>query len=126
LIVVLTDGQTTAGPDPIAAARLAAQRGVRVYTVGLGTGRGEILRADGWSMRVGLDESTLKQIADLTRGEYFQAQSAADLKRVYGSLSSRFITEKQEIEIGALIAALATLLTAIAATISMLRSGRIH
>ncbi len=126
LIVVLTDGQTTAGPDPIAAARLAAQRGVRVYTVGLGTGRGEILRADGWSMRVGLDESALKQIANLTRGEYFQAQSAADLKRVYRSLSSRFITEKQEIEIGALIAALATLLTAIAATISMLRSGRIH
>ena len=126
LIVLLTDGQSTAGPDPIAAARLAAQRGVRIYTVGLGTSRGEVLRADGWSMRVGLDESTLKTVSDLTRGEYFQAQSAADLKRLYGSLSSRFMTEKQEIEIGALIAALATLLSVIAATLSMLRSGRIH
>ena len=66
-IILLTDGQTTAGPDPVDAARLAAERGVRVFTVGVGTDNGQILTGEGWSMRVRLDEDALKIIADLTR-----------------------------------------------------------
>src|SRR5512136_2661020 len=72
-IILLSDGQSNVGPDPIEAARIAAEHGVRVYTVGIGTAEGEILRFEGWSMRVRLDEETLKTIADLTRGEYFYA-----------------------------------------------------
>ena len=59
-IILLTDGQTTAGPDPVDAARLAAERGVRVFTVGVGTDNGQILTGEGWSMRVRLDEEPLK------------------------------------------------------------------
>ena len=59
-IVLLTDGQTTTGPNPIEAARMAADRGVRIYTVGIGTANGEILGSEGWSMRVRLDEDALK------------------------------------------------------------------
>lgn len=125
VIVLLTDGQSTAGPEPVAAAKLAAQRGVRVYTVGIGTTRGEVLRTDGWSMRVGLDESTLKAVADLTRGEYFQAQSTDELKRIYRTLNSRFVTEKKEVELGALLAAIAAALSAGAAAVALLRTGRI-
>ena len=76
-IILLTDGQTTTGPDPIEAARMAADHGVRVYTVGIGTANGEIIGFEGWSMRVRLDEEALKTIADITRGEYFYASNAA-------------------------------------------------
>ena len=86
-IILLTDGQTTAGPDPVDAARLAAERGVRVFTVGVGTDNGQILTGEGWSMRVRLDEEPLKAIADLTRAEYFYAGTAPDLKKVYESLA---------------------------------------
>ena len=88
-IILLTDGQTTTGPDPIEAARIAAERGVRVFTVGIGTEKGEMIGAEGWSMRVRLDEASLKQIANITLGEYFYAGTANDLKKVYESLNSQ-------------------------------------
>ena len=59
-IILLTDGQRTTGPDPLEAAKMAADRGVRVYTVGIGTKEGETIGFEGWSMRVRLDEETLK------------------------------------------------------------------
>jgi Ca-activated chloride channel family protein len=125
VIVLLTDGQSTTGPDPIAAARLAAERGVRLYTVGVGTARGEVLRTDGWSMRVSLDEAQLKTVADLTRGEYFQADTAAELKRIYASMNSRFVMERKELEIGAFFAAGAALLALLAAGLSVAWYGRV-
>src|SRR6059036_3220526 len=60
VVILLTDGQTTTGPDPVDAARLAAERGVRVFTVGVGTPDGQILTGEGWSIRVRLDEDALK------------------------------------------------------------------
>ena len=81
---------------------MAAERGVRVFTVGVGTPNGEILVGEGWSMRVRLDEETLKQIANLTGAEYFYAGTAVDLKKIYQSLNSRFVLEKKETEITAL------------------------
>jgi len=125
VIVLLTDGQTTAGPDPIESARMAAERGVRVYTVGIGTPGGEILNAGGMRMRVKLDEDTLKQIAAITHGEYFFAASSPDLKNVYKSLSSRFSTEKRETEISALFVAGAVLLALTAAMMSLAWFNRI-
>jgi Ca-activated chloride channel family protein len=77
-IILLSDGQRTTGPDSIEAARLAADLGVRVFTVGFGTQSGETIGFEGWSMRVRLDEETLKTIANLTRGEYFYAGTAND------------------------------------------------
>ena len=72
-IIMLTDGQRTTGVDPIEAAKLAADRGVRIYTVGIGTVDGETIGFEGWSMRVRLDEETLKAIATRTNAEYFYA-----------------------------------------------------
>jgi Ca-activated chloride channel family protein len=124
-IILLTDGQTTTGPDPIEAARMAADRGIRVYTVGIGTQAGEIIGAEGWSMRVRLDEETLKTIANLTRGEYFYAGSATDLKKVYEALNTRVALEKRETEITALVTALAAVLALAAALLSVLWFNRI-
>jgi Ca-activated chloride channel family protein len=124
-IILLTDGQATTGPDPIEAARMAAERGIRVFTVGIGTPSGEILVGEGWSMRVRLDEETLKQIAGLTGAEYFYAGTALDLKKVYQSLNSRFVLEKKETEITALFAAAATLTLLLSALLSLLWFNRI-
>jgi Ca-activated chloride channel homolog len=124
-IILLTDGQTTTGPDPVDAARLAAQRGVRVFTVGVGTPHGQIVTGEGWSMRVKLDEEPLKLIADLTRAEYFFAGTAVDLRKIYESLTSRLVLERKETEITALFSALAAAAVLLASTLSLLWFNRI-
>lgn len=124
-IIMLTDGQRTTGPDPLEASRMAAERGVRVYTVGVGTTSGEVIGFEGWSMRVRLDEETLKTVASNTLGEYFYAGTAEDLKKVYQSLSSRMVVERKETEISALFAAAGALLTVLAAGLSVWWFGRV-
>ena len=124
-IILLTDGQRTTGPDPLEAARLAAERGIRIFTVGIGTPDGEIMGFEGWRMRVRLDEATLKNVSTITHGQYFYAGNAAELKKVYRSLNSRFVLEKKETEVSALFAALAALLAIASAMLSLLWFNRI-
>jgi Ca-activated chloride channel homolog len=124
-IIMLTDGQRTTGVDPLEAAKLAADRGVRVYTVGIGTVDGETIGFEGWSMRVRLDEETLKSIANKTSAEYFYAGTAADLKKVYETLSSRLTVEKKETEVSALFAMVAAALALVSAGLSLLWFNRI-
>jgi Ca-activated chloride channel family protein len=124
-IILLTDGQTTVGPDPIESARMAADRGVRVYTVGIGTPNGETIGAEGWSMRVRLDEESLKTIANLTRGEYFYAGTAADLQKIYKSLNTKLFFEQRETEVTAFFAAAAAALALVSGMLSMLWFNRI-
>ena len=125
VIILLTDGQTTAGPDPVESARIAADRGVRVYTVGVGTVDGQVLGFEGWSFRARLDEEALKTIANVTLGQYFYAGNAAELKKIYQNMSSRFVMEKKETEVSALFAAAAAVLALLAAMLSLLWFNRI-
>ncbi len=124
-IILLTDGRRTTGPDSIEAAKMAAERGVRVFTVGFGTVEGATVDIEGWSIFMRFDEETLKAIAAVTQGEYFHASTASDLKQVYETLRARFALEKKETEIGALFAAAAAVLAAAAATLSLLWFSRI-
>ncbi len=124
-IIMLTDGQRTTGVDPLEAAKMAADRGVKVYTVGIGTVDGETIGFEGWSMRVRLDEETLKQIANKTAAEYFYAGTAQDLQKVYESLSTRLTVEKKETEVAGLLALGAALLALLSAGLSVLWFNRI-
>ncbi|GAC1532860.1 MAG: VWA domain-containing protein [Ramlibacter sp.] len=124
-IIMLTDGQRTTGVDPLDAAKLAADRGIRVYTVGIGTVDGETIGFEGWSMRVRLDEETLKQIAQKTNAEYLYAGTAQDLKKVYNTLSSKLTVEKKETEIAGLFALVAAGLAVVSAALSLLWFNRI-
>ena len=124
-IIMLTDGQRTTGVDPLDAARMAAERGVRVYTVGIGTVDGETIGFEGWSMRVRLDEETLKSVAQRTQAEYFYAGTAADLKKVYETLSTRLTVEKKETEVSGLFALVGAVLALLSATLSLWWLGRI-
>lgn len=124
-IILLTDGQRTTGVDPMEAAKLAADYGVRVYTVGVGTVNGETIGFEGWSMRVRLDEESLKAIAAKTQAEYFYAGTAQDLKKVYTSLSSKLTMQKKDTEISGLLALLGAALAVLSAGLSMLWFNRI-
>jgi len=124
-IIMLTDGQRTTGVDPLDAAKLAADRGIRVYTVGIGTVEGETIGFEGWSMRVRLDEDALKAVARATNAEYFYAGTAQDLKKVYDALSSKLTVEKKETEVSALFAMAAAALALLSAALSVLWFNRI-
>jgi Ca-activated chloride channel family protein len=124
-IIMLTDGQRTTGVDPLEAAKMAADRGIRVYTVGIGTVDGETIGFEGWSMRVRLDEEALKAVANKTAAEYYYAGTATDLKKVYETLSSRLTVEKKETEISALFAMAAAALALLSAGLSLLWFNRI-
>ncbi len=142
IIVLLTDGASNAGPDPMAAAKQAADRGVRVYTIGFGTlngpnasqspfggfggggggfgggGGGGFGGPGGFNLQ--LNETMLKQIASLTGGTYHLASSASELESVFAGLPTYLILKHQILEIsfaftavGALLATLAILLSLI-------------
>ena len=126
IIVLLTDGVTTTGPEPLDAARQAVDRGVRVYTIGFGTENGQEGFGRGGSFgggqpgggfggfRRGIDEETLKQIADMSGGKYYAAESASDLVSVFESLPTSLITVAQVTEVSVLFAAAGALLAALA------------
>jgi Ca-activated chloride channel family protein len=124
-IILLTDGQRTTGVDTAEAAQLAADRGVRVYTVGIGTVDGEVIGFEGWSMRVRLDEDSLKYVAKVTQGEYFYAGTADNLKQVYQSLGTRLAVETRETEVSGLLALVAGVLMLLGASLSLMWYGRV-
>jgi Ca-activated chloride channel family protein len=124
IIVLLTDGATTAGPDPLAAGQLAADFGVRVYTVAFGSPDGAIVNFAGRTMRADLDADALRTIAERTDGEFFEATSAAELGRVYSTLSSRYVGEQKETDIAFILAGIAAALAVSGAFLSLWWFGR--
>ena len=122
-IILMSDGFKTVGPEPLDAARIVSERGVRVFTVGFGTKEGGMVKGDGWSIFVRLDEPTLQAIADMTRGAYFHAATAADLKRVYRDLNARLVLERKDVEVTFLFIGAATLLLLASVALSVIWSG---
>ena len=124
VIILMSDGRRTTGPDPLDAAKVAADRGVRVFTVGFGTAAGGLIGFEGWSVYVRLDEETLKAVADVTRAEYFYAGTSADLRKVYRNLNSKLVLERKNVEITSLITMGAALLVVLALGLSLWWSSR--
>jgi Ca-activated chloride channel homolog len=98
---------------------------VRVYTVGFGTSDGEIVGFGGRSMRVQLDEETLRQMAEITRGRYFHAESGEDLSSIYDELTAQFVLEDQELEITAFFSGLAAILMMLSGILSFVWFNRV-
>jgi Ca-activated chloride channel family protein len=119
-IVLLSDGRRTIGPDPVKAAKTAAERGVRVHTIGFGTKEGGPVDFDGMSIFMRFDEETLKAIAGITEGQYSHAGSAADLHNVYKNLTAKLVLERRETELTAFFGAAAALAALGAALLSLL------
>jgi Ca-activated chloride channel family protein len=124
-IILLSDGRRTTGVDTLEAAKMAADRGVRIYVVGLGTPDGHTAIGDGLAMYLQLDEPTLRHVAQMTGGEYHHAGSAEALRTVYRNLGSRLQVTKRDIELAAQLAAAAALALVAGAGLSVLWFGRV-
>lgn len=124
-IILLSDGRRTTGVDTLAAAKMAADRGVRIYAVGLGTVDGDASAADGMPMYLRLDEATLREVARMTGGEYHYAGTAHQLRSVYENLGTRLQVQTRETEMAGLLALASALVATAAAALSVLWFGRI-
>jgi Ca-activated chloride channel family protein len=126
VIVLMSDGQSNMGPDTIQMARVAADLGVRIFTIGFGTPEGAVLQAHGVSVRVKLDEAPLKRIAEITHGEYFRAASPTEIQKIYQSLGMRIVMQKHQLaEVTAILLTLGMGLVLVAAAWSVARTGRV-
>ncbi len=123
-VVLLTDGENTAPPDPMKAAQAAADRGVRVYTVGIGSAAGANIEIDGITYHTRLDEETLKTIAQMTDAEYFNAQDEEDLRSIYESIELQLVARPDKTEITALVAGIAMLFVLAGGALAMIWFGR--
>lgn len=119
-VVLLTDGENNVFPPPLAVIQEAIDRGIRVYTIGLGSPEGTILRIQGRQIRTRLDEATLRQVAELTHAEYYLASNEAELEKVYSNLSTTLVLRTEKTEITFAFTALAAALSVLAAAFSLL------
>jgi Ca-activated chloride channel family protein len=104
VIILLSDGENNENPNPLTAAQTAADRGVRIYTVGIGSPTGTTVHIKGFSLHTQLDEATLQQISKITGGAYYNARSAQDLLKIYDNLDPQLISKPEETELTALFA----------------------
>ena len=124
-IVLLSDGENTARPDPLALAEVASTAGVKVHAVGVGTEKGTVVQVDGFSVATALDAGMLQKIADTTDGSYDQASNAAALTGIYKSIDLEFKTVKKPREVTALFSAAGGLLLVLGSALSIFWLGRV-
>ena len=124
IIVLLTDGENTDPPDPIEVAQMAIERGVRVYTVGLGSEDGTTIEIDGFNLFTQLNEPVLQEIALLTEGVYFRIEDIDDLPSVYDQLETEFVVESREVEVTSAFGGVSALLLLVGGALSLFWFGR--
>lgn len=125
IIILLTDGENNMEPDPFAVAQVAADLGVRVYTIGIGSPAGADLQIDDFIIHTVLDEQTLQQISEMTEGKYFNAQSEDDLQEIYEGLDPQLVIKKERLEVTSILAGISVLLLMIGGGVSLVWFGRL-
>lgn len=125
VIVLLTDGENTEEPDPMEAAQIAADRGVRIYTIGIGSAAGTVLNIEGFNVFTQLNEPLLQAIAQLTNGVYFNAQSEDELLAIYDNLDREFVVRPEPMEITPIFAGVSILTLLIGGALSLFWFGRV-
>ena len=124
-IVLLSDGENNQQPDPLAAAQTAADRGVRIYTVGIGSAAGATLEIEGFKVHSQLDEATLQQVADMTGGTYYAAADAPGLSAIYAGIDTRLTIKPEEMEVTSLVAGVGLLILLVGGVASLAWVGRL-
>jgi len=118
-IVLVSDGQSNTGPDPLDVAQEAVAAGIKVYTVGIGTPEGTVLQIQGRNVFTRLDESTLRAVAEATGGRYFNAQDEGDLREIYEELSRERVFEDKKTEITFAFAGAALVISVLAGALGL-------
>ena len=124
-IVLLTDGENTAPPDPFDAAQSAAERGVRIYTIGIGSAAGATIEVDGFMVHTQLDQAALQQISQITDGAYYVAENEEDLHAIYEDLKPQFVVKPEKMEITSIFAGASILFLLIGGAFSLLWFSRL-
>ena len=125
VIILLTDGENNQDPDPLAAAQAAADRGVRIYTVGIGRAAGTTLNVDGFTVHTRLDEAMLQQISQLTDGLYYNAENEEELRAIYENLEPQLVIKPEKMEVTSIFAGTSILILLIGGTFSLLWFSRL-
>lgn len=125
VVVLLSDGENTQDPDPILAADLAADLGVRVYTVGIGSPQGITIEVEGMTVHTRLDEDMLRGISVTSGGQYYSAANEQDLFRIYDDLQPTLSIKREEMEITSLFAGVGMLVFLIGGALSLFWFGRV-
>jgi Ca-activated chloride channel family protein len=125
VVVLLTDGENTAPPEPLDIAQLAAEAGVRIYPVGIGSPEGAVLELEGFNVLTQLDETALQQIASLTNGIYYRAADAESLQGIYEEIDLQMTIYGEKLEVTSILAGISLILLMSGGTLSLLWFGRV-
>ncbi len=125
VVLLLTDGENNLGPDPSDVAQEAADRGVRVYTIGIGSKEGSVLHIQGRSIRTRLDEDLLKQVAGIANGAYYNATNEGELQKIYENLGTRLVLKTEKTEVTAGLTGIAAALSILGGALSLLWFNRL-
>ncbi len=125
VIVLLTDGENTVNPDPLLISELAANAGVRVFPIGIGSVEGTVVELEGFNVATVLDEGLLQEIAAATNGTYFHADNETDLQEIYDTIDLQLTIRGDKMEVTSLLAGIGVLLLLVGGGLSMLWFGRI-
>jgi Ca-activated chloride channel family protein len=125
MIILLTDGENNESPDPIGAAQTASDRGVRIYTVGLGSAAGATLHIDGFTIHSQLNEELLKGISQITDGSYYNADNQEDLKKIYENLDPQLVIKPEKMEVTSIFAGASIFIFLIGGMFSILWFSRL-
>lgn len=123
-ILLLSDGATSAGEDPLIVADQAKQAGIPIYTVSLGTPDGQV-DIGGQILSVPPDPETMREIAQRSGGEAFSVDDAGELKKIYERVGARVATESQQREMTALFGGAGFLVLAVALGLGLRWRSRI-
>jgi Ca-activated chloride channel family protein len=123
--VMLTDGENTDPPDPLEIAQLAAEAGVRIYPVGIGSEEGAVLEIEGFNILSQLDEATLQEIASVTNGFYYHAEDEETLQEIYENIDLQLTIKGEKTEVTSIVAGISLLFFLAGGALSLLWFGRV-
>jgi Ca-activated chloride channel family protein len=124
-VLLLSDGENTANPDPLDVAELASVAGVRIYPIGIGSPDGSVVEVDGFSVATALDEELLTKVASVTDGTYFHADDSSSLAGIYDKIDLKLTSENEETEVTGIVTGMSALLLLAGGALSLLWFGRL-
>ncbi len=124
VVLLLTDGEDTGGQDPLEIAQVAAEAGVRIYPIGIGTAEGSVLQLEGFNILTQLNEPLLQEIASLTNGQYYRAEDEEALQEIYQNVDLQLTIEGEKSEVTAIVTGLSLLFLLIGGGLSLIWFGR--
>jgi len=125
VIVLITDGENNISPDPLDAAQTAADRGVRIHAIGVGSPAGTTLHVNGFTVHTQLDEALLQEIAKLTDGVYYNAENEEDLRTIYESLDPQWVIKPEKMEVTSIFAGASILILLLGGAFSLVWFSRV-